>query len=110
MQSPRTASDTSPPPPPAAASPPPPTAQLRIVRAFKPSTLRDAQLYYSMPEAAAILGWGTRRARRWLRKNGACVQRGLHWYTTKGLLRRALPEESGEFIAMLDANREAAVL
>jgi hypothetical protein len=66
---------------------------------------RGSKIYYTMSEAAAALGWSVLRTRRRLVKWGAAVRRGGHWYTTKGLLRRALPEEAAEVIAEIEAAR-----
>ena len=39
-----------------------------------------------------MLGWRTERAKRWLRREGAAVKKGAHWYTTDRLLVRHFPE------------------
>ncbi len=85
--------------------PPPPISGVTR-RPFKPTKLRTDRLYFTMEECAEILGWDVRRTRRHLVKSGAAVKRGQHYFTTKALLRRALPEESSEFIAMLDDRRD----
>lgn len=85
---------------------PPPFGADESPRArFKPTKLR-AKFYYTMEECSRILGWTVRRTRRHLVKSGAAVKRHGVWLTTRSLLRRALPEESAELIALLDAERE----
>jgi hypothetical protein len=43
-------------------------------------------------DVAKILGWETRRARRWLQSTGAGVRRGGRWVTTRGRLLDHFPE------------------
>lgn len=93
------ASDSVPPPAPI------PIDRAKRRRAFKPTILRT-RLYISVEECAAVLGWPVQRTRRHLRSRGALIKRGRYFYTTKGLLRRCLPEESAEFIAGLEQRRE----
>lgn len=68
------------------------------------------EMLYSMDKVARALGWflpdgepNTRRARDYLRrKPSVAVKRGGRWYTSRSLLRRRRPEESGELCARIE--------
>lgn len=86
--------------------PPPAVTPLRPARAYRMTRLRREAFYYDVSELAAALSWPVWRVRRHLKKSKALVKRGGRYYTTKSLLRRALPHESPELIAILSEKRE----
>lgn len=49
-------------------------------------------VYIEAARVARLLGWDTRRARRWLVRSGAGVKRAGRWVTTPQLLGQAFPE------------------
>lgn len=53
---------------------------------------RSITVYLSASQIAKVLGWETRRARRWLRKEGAAIRIGRTYYTTPARLRAAFPD------------------
>lgn len=56
-------------------------------------TARGARaVYIDAAKVGAVLGWPTRRARRWLMRSGAGVKRAGRWQTTPTLLGREFPE------------------
>lgn len=60
------------------------------------------RVIWSMAEVAEVMGWETRRVRRWLRKQDAVRRVGRQFYTSKGQLRRAFgPEAASDVIAHL---------
>ena len=52
--------------------------------------------FYSAKDIAKLLGWATKRAKRWLKNSGAGFKRGkgpsAHWYTTPERLQAEFPE------------------
>lgn len=53
--------------------------------------------YFTMAEVAKVLGWPTRRARRWLVKNDAVVKINSKWVTTKAKLRESFKDAWDEY-------------
>ncbi|HEX2677188.1 MAG TPA: hypothetical protein VHM19_11125 [Polyangiales bacterium] len=86
--------------------PPAPTHnRSRASRAFKLTKLRTDGFYFSVEEFAHAFGWPVRRSKRHIRRCGIAIKRGGHWYSTRGLIRRFMPEEADELIALLEHMR-----
>jgi hypothetical protein len=62
-------------------------------------------MYFDAVELAAAYDCEVRIARKRMRAWGFGVQRGRHWFTTRDLIMRALPEEGSELVAVLEHNR-----
>lgn len=55
------------------------------------------RILWSMPELAEVMGWSTRRMRRWLLREEACTKmRDGHYYTSKEQLRIAFPPRAAD--------------
>lgn len=50
------------------------------------------KIYYTTAEVAKVLGKSTETARKWLKREGALMKRGGHYYTTAARLYSAFPE------------------
>lgn len=53
-------------------------------------------VFIGTTQLAAVLGWGERRTRRWLRAAGVGVQLHGRWFTTIDRLRERVPEAAEE--------------
>lgn len=89
-------------------TPPPPMERER--RRTPAPALDPMEVYYPMRKVAIALGWylpngepNTQKALRHMQgKPCVAVKRGGRWYTTKSLLRKRRPAESGEIVARLE--------
>jgi hypothetical protein len=61
----------------------------------------------SSAEVAKLLGWRTKRARKWLQREGLGVKIGSRWFTTPTKLREAFPEVYEELVPDLIEGSEA---
>lgn len=52
----------------------------------------------SSVDVAGLLGWKTKRARRWLQRQEIGIKIGSRWFTTPTKLREAFPEVYAEII------------
>lgn len=55
----------------------------------------------SSVDIAALLGWSTKRARRWLQRQEIGIRIGSRWFTTPTKLREAFPEVYSEILPEL---------
>lgn len=69
-----------------------------------PPALPARRIYFTCAEIAKVLGWTTERAREWLVREKAVVRHGRHYFTTRGLLRRAFPETWSEVVAAIGSD------
>jgi hypothetical protein len=57
-------------------------------------------------DVAALLGWSTKRARRWLQREAIASKMGSRWVTTPTKLREAFPEIHDELLQELTDNND----
>lgn len=53
---------------------------------------RKKKIYFTTSEVARAIGKSTQTARKWLRREGALVKRGGHYYVTAERLLTTFPE------------------
>ena len=83
---------------------PPPLAITRVRR--KRIDLDPDRMLYTVGECARAMGVHINTARRKLQARNALERIGGWDYTSKALIRRGWGRLAGEFIAMLEENRE----
>ncbi len=55
-------------------------------------------IYYTMAEAADMIGWSTDRTRHFLKQNKAAKKLGTRWLTSKSLLRTVFSDTWDEIV------------
>ena len=58
--------------------------------------------YLPLAEVAKLMGWETRRVRRWLAREGGMFKKGRYFYTTRDRMRAAFPEVWEEIALSLE--------
>lgn len=60
----------------------------------------------SSKAVATMLGWSTKRARRWMESSGLGFKMGARYFTTPTKIRDAFPEVYAEILTELEGDDE----